>query len=93
MSPHDQLVEYAGLLRIRQKAYRRDAWIIGGILFLSLVGDFVFAQTNSVSSRDAILALPLVIALGAGYATASARLEMTNAFLDLVATLQRSFEG
>jgi drug/metabolite transporter (DMT)-like permease len=90
MSMSDRLKEYEGLLRIRQKASRRDAWLIGGGLFICLVATLLFGALDPSFLQSLFLVLPILVALGAAYATAVARLDVTNACLDLVEALERS---
>ncbi|MGA2111786.1 MAG: hypothetical protein ABSG98_06515 [Anaerolineales bacterium] len=92
MPTHDRLKEYASLLRIRQKGSRRDAWMAGGLLFLSLVGIYVYGALNSSFFQSLFLVLPIVVALGAAYATVLARLYVANACLELVEALESSLE-
>ena len=88
-----RLEEYASLLRIRQKAYRRDSWLAGGVFFLSLVGVFFYGALNSFFSESLFVVLPVVVALGAGYAGMVARLYAVNASLEMVQVLEISLES
>lgn len=93
MPTQNRLKEYAALLRIRHKAFQRDAWLAGGLLFLALVGDYVYgALYPQVFQSSLFLVLPVIVALGAAYATVLARLQVVNASLEMIDALEASRE-
>ncbi len=81
--------QYAILLRIRQKAARRDSIILGVIWGIGLASAFVYNFLSELNSAGVFLAAMLLILLGFGFVLQLARLEMLRHMLEMVDFLQR----
>ena len=85
--------QYAILLRIRQKAARRDSFILGAIWGISLAAAFVYNFFSELNSAGVFLALVLLILLGFGFVLQLARLETLRHMLEMVDFLQRESQA
>jgi hypothetical protein len=81
------LEAYLGLLHIRLKAARRNAWILGTALIVSLVALFFVGTTRAIHQREAVLITVLLSAFALGYIASVARVESLQAVRDLVEAL------
>ena len=81
--------QYAALLRIRQKAARRDSIFIGAILGVGLVVAFVYTFFSQPNSQSIFLTIAIFLVLWLGFALQLARLEMFRHLLEMVDFLER----
>ena len=84
-----QLQNYADLLEIRRKAYRRNAFIVAAIFIVLLIMMVVYGLLAPKVGNWIYFEMALAIALAVNVPIAWARLEALNGTLDLVNNLQR----
>jgi Zn-dependent protease with chaperone function len=89
MARTEQLSQYASLLKIRQKARRRDAIIIGSVFLIVVFATIALGLLDELQGRSIYLILGLTLAFGLGFVQTWVRLEIINASLELVDYLQR----
>jgi 1,4-dihydroxy-2-naphthoate octaprenyltransferase len=89
MTTANQLKDYASLLRIRQKAYRRNMLFAAAIFFVALAAMLGFGLLAAQSWISMYLGLALVMALGVTFSTTGARLEALTGNRELLNNLQR----
>jgi hypothetical protein len=87
MSTGDSLQHYLALLRIRQRAARRDAIIIRWLFLVSPLASFASGFLGYLTSPGFYIVAIVLIAQGAGYLTAWTRLHTAEALIELVAAL------
>ena len=89
MARTEQLSQYASLLKIRQKAGRRDVLIIGGVFLIAVLAAIALGLLDKFQGRSIYLLFGLILAFGLGFVQIWVRLEIINASLELVGYLQR----
>ena len=89
MAHTEQLLQYSSLLRIRQKAGRRDAIIVGSVFLIAVFATLALGLLDELQGRSVYLVWGLILAFGLGFVQIWVRLEITNASLELVGYLQR----
>ena len=89
MARTEQLSQYASLLKIRQKAGRRDVLIIGGVFLIAVLASIALGLLDKFQGRSIYLLFGLILAFGLGFVQIWVRLEIINASLELVGYLQR----
>jgi hypothetical protein len=81
------MMNYLDLLKIRQRARKRDATILGAffvILLLAIVG---FGLVKGLGNRELYFVVPIVFLHGIGYVFARTRLEITNETIEMLRNL------
>ncbi len=86
------LANYEELLETRNRAERRNAVITRWAFLLSLIGYIAFGMLGQLRGLSLFVGSVFPIAFGAGYFTAWARSNTTSELMQLVDTLERSFE-
>ena len=89
MARTEQLSQYASLLKIRQKARRRDVIIIGSVFLIAVLATIALGLLDKFQGRSIYLILGLILAFGLGFVQIWVRLEIINASLELIGYLQR----
>jgi hypothetical protein len=89
MAATNPLDQYATLLRIRQKARRRDARLSGGVFLLSLLISIGWGLLSQDLGRSAYLLAGLIAAFGLSFLLVWVRLEIINHTLELIGYLER----
>ncbi len=89
MASGDPYKGYAGLLRIRQRARRRDARLSGGAFLISILATIGSGLLNEDLGRSIYLLLGLTLAFGLSFVMIWVRLEIIKAALELVGYLDR----
>jgi hypothetical protein len=89
MARTEQLSQYASLLKIRQKAGRRDVLIIGSVFLIAVLASIALGLLDKFQGRSIYLLFGLILAFGLGFVQIWVRLEIINASLELVGYLQR----
>jgi hypothetical protein len=85
----DQLGQYRSLLRIRQKARRRDVRLSGGVFLVSVLITIGLGLLNEELGRSIYLLGGVILASGLSYLTVWVRLEIINSTLELMGYLER----
>ncbi len=85
----DQLGQYRSLLRIRQKARRRDVRLSGGVFLVSVLITIGFGLLNEELGRSIYLLGGIILASGLSYLTVWVRLEMINSIMEFMGYLER----
>ena len=85
----DQLGQYSSLLRIRQKARRRDVRLSGGVFLVSVLITIGLGLLNGELGRSTYLLGGIIVASGLSYLTVWVRLEIINNTLELMGYLAR----
>jgi hypothetical protein len=79
--------EYLGLLEIQLRAARRNTWIIGAVLFLSLAALLFIGLVRSISQREAMLITVLIASFALGFVASLARREALEAVWNLARSI------
>lgn len=87
MTTKMQLHQYAEILRIRQRARRRDAVITGAVFLGSVLATLALGLLSRLEGREIYLILINLLAFGAGFLVSWVRLEIINNSLALIAVL------
>jgi hypothetical protein len=85
----EQLSQYSSLLEIRQKARRRDAIISGSVFLIAVLATIALGLLDRLQGRSIYLVFGLILAFGLGYMQIWVRLEIINAFRELIGYLER----
>ena len=89
MTVATQLQNYADLLEIRRKAYRRNAFIVAAIFVVLLIMMVVFGLLTRPVGNWIYFEMALAIGLAVNFPIAWARLEALKSTLELLTNLQR----
>ncbi len=85
--PNDRAKNYLTLLKIRQKAFRRNTNFLGLVFLLAVLATFAFGMLSQLNVLSLYLTAAVDIALLVSYLTAWVRLEIVNANIDLLNNL------
>ena len=88
MENADRLSEYLVLLKIRQKAYRRDVVFAGGLFVFTLLATTATLLLTEWNARSIWLMGVFLVLFTLGFLMAWARLEITKQNIELVNHLQ-----
>ncbi len=83
------LSEYAGLLRIRNRAARRDRTITGAVFLLFFTLSIAQGLLTGIPGRSAYPAIALLTVFGLSFVLAWARLETIRGNLALLDVMER----
>lgn len=81
--------QYAVLLRIRQRAARRDSIFLGVIFGVGIAAAFVYNFYSQPNGQSVFLGAALLLIFGLSFTNQLARLEMFRQLLEMVDFLQR----
>lgn len=93
MTGTDQLEEHAALLRIRQRAHKRDTIILGSVFWMSVTAIVTLGLLEMIAGRSLFLTVAITTVLGAGYCAIWVRGEINRAEIELLDTLLREGTG
>ncbi len=85
--PNDRANNYLALLKIRQKAFRRNTNILGLVFLLAVLATFAFGMLSQLNVLSLYLTAAVDAALLVSYLTAWVRLEIVNSNIDLLNNL------
>ncbi len=80
----NKLENYLDLLKIRQKGRRRDAYVFGGIFWLTLIAELILLLTGQLTGRAIVIVSGLEVVIGIAYLMAWVRLEQVRNNIDLI---------
>lgn len=86
----NKLEDYAKLLKIRQKARRRDMVISGGIFLVSFISFLALRLLGAMTGRSVDLVGAMIVAFGIVSIMAWVRLEVINGTIELLENLKRT---
>ncbi|MGB2897394.1 MAG: hypothetical protein WBB65_14675 [Anaerolineales bacterium] len=85
----NHIESYLGLLQIRLHVARRNSWIIGSLIIISIVLFFFIGLTGSFQLRDIIVFVAIMGSFGLSFVLSLSRAEALKAVEDLVKVLQQ----
>lgn len=86
----EKLEKYEQLLLIRQKAWRRDAAIAGGLFLLSLLATIALGLLFDLNGRGTYLVVMVLIAFGFNFMMIWVKVETVKSSIELLQNLQRA---
>lgn len=89
MTRIDQLSHYATLLQTRQKARRREVFIVGGVFLIALLVAIALGLLQELRGRSLYVVFGIILALAMSYLQVWVRLQITSGNLELVDFMQR----
>lgn len=84
---NSSLEAYLELVLIRLRAARRNVWILGSVLIISLVALFFVGTSRVIPHREAVIIAVLLSAFALGFVASLARMESLRAVRELVEAL------
>lgn len=81
------LEAYLELIHLRLKAARRNTWVLGSALVISLMALFLVGTTRVIHQREAVIIAVLLSAFALGFVASLARMESLQAVRELVEAL------
>jgi predicted neutral ceramidase superfamily lipid hydrolase len=83
----NRLINYLALLRIREKAARRDVFILGGVFVLSVASTFVLGMLERLIGREVYLVMALDVVFGIAFLAAYVRYQVIKEAITLADNL------
>jgi len=83
-----KFTNYLDLLKIRQKARKRDTIIMGMVFWISFLATIGFGLVTVPGGRELYLVVPINFVLGISYVIVSVKLEITNETIELMNNLR-----
>lgn len=87
MTNPNQMMNYLELLKIRQRARKRDATFLGVFFVILLLATVGFGLVKGLGNRELYFVVPIVFLQGIGYVFARMRLEITNETIEMLRNL------
>lgn len=84
----NRILEYMSILRIRQKAYRRNAAFTGILFLVALLGIFAFGMLDLINGRSVYLGMLISVGLGISFLTAWIRLLTISNTIELIENMR-----
>ncbi len=88
MDNSDRLKSYLDILKVRQKARRRDATIMGVIFFIAFISMIALGLLSGLGSREVYLVAALNVVFGMIFLMAWVRHEIITGIIDLLNNFQ-----
>lgn len=81
------MMNYLELLKIRQRARKRDATFLGVFFVILLLATVGFGLVKGLGNRELYFVVPIVFLQSIGYVFARMRLEITNETIEMLRNL------